>query len=191
MFKKVKNIPVPINPENDISIAWTNYLDYSNGNLTKKWFNGTIRAIWLETEFPSLYIDHWEEIFNQIDKDYFMTKSENKSYQELSDNLIVYRGISIPYVENFEYLNILENFHNLDNAKYCGLSWTTNYDKAVMFAKRSPGSYENDSAQKISLVITADIEKGNIFAYLDGQKDSELIINREYVSPKKIKLIKE
>ena len=45
MFKKVKNIPVPINPENDISIAWTNYLDYSNGNLTKKWFNGTIRAL--------------------------------------------------------------------------------------------------------------------------------------------------
>jgi hypothetical protein len=78
----------------------------------------------------------------------FMTKEERRKFQSLTGST-VYRGCSPR------------------NRK--GLSWTTDLDKAVWFSRRlGPESPE---------VWSLELEEGDAFIFLNGRRESEVVLN--------------
>ena len=76
-------------------------------------------------------------------------------YNKLGNEIIIYRGVT-PF--------------NEQNVK--ALSWTLDYDKANWFAQR----YGQDGS-----VYQAKINKNDIFAYFNGRKEQEIIVNPKHL----------
>jgi hypothetical protein len=97
-------------------------LDYVKGFMTVKEYSKILADIWVLTEFPHqlsniLLIN----LFNGADRQYLMDDDENKVWNNLKDNLVVYRGIQ----------KLCDR-----KGKQRGLSWTLSKKVAEWFAKR-------------------------------------------------------
>lgn len=125
-------------------------LIYLKPYLTKDEFSSILKDIWIDTEFP-----HQNgkgvllTIFQYANREQLMNVEEKKAFKELSDPIIVYRGLQKNAIKN-------------------GLSWTTDKKVAQWFANRF---------NMKGNVLTSKIYKKDVFAYKLDRNESEIILN--------------
>ncbi len=109
-----------------------------------------LSSIWTDSEGVHINKDVWEMLFRSTapGKKFFMDASERKKLKELPETLTVYRG----YVPS----------QNED-----GLSYTLSHEKAKWFSNRF-----NIGGK----VKERTINKSQIFAYLNGRGEDEILI---------------
>ena len=56
-------ITTTVTTSDDIGLAFHRLNAFQSGELSERAFNDWVRVLWIETEFPSEYKDHWEDIF--------------------------------------------------------------------------------------------------------------------------------
>ena len=83
-----------------------------------------------------------------------MDKDEFKAYQELPESITIYRGVS-----------------EINKRRIKGLSWTTDYEVARMFAGRYLGYSIGGT------IYQATIEKKYVYAFFICWEESEVIID--------------
>lgn len=119
-----------------------------NQYLSNKDFAEMLAVSWAAhggTEIPEAELEAW---FKKADKNFLMGKQEQKMFNELSEQVTVYRGVSPQY-------------------KY-GLSWTLHKDIASWYADR----YGNNN----SCVYECTVEKKNILCYFDTRNEAEIVL---------------
>lgn len=118
--------------------------------LSEKSYNELLNWVWTSTEFPhQISLRRLNGLFKRINHSYFMNDEELEIYNNLPDNVEIYRGIQGP------------------KAKVKALSWTLSLDKAKWFAKRF--DYNGK-------VFKTKISKKDIYAYCNGMGEEEIII---------------
>ncbi len=121
--------------------------------LDKKDFANGLRFAWVSSENPNKDINTKVEdlikLFKMADKNILMNESDFKVYNDLPDEVEIYRG----------------SHHEKD---FNAISWTTNYGTAEWFAKRF---------YKDGYVFKAKISKKNIFAFFNDRNEFEVIID--------------
>ena len=80
-----------------------------------------------------------------------MSESELKTYNDLDDEIVIYRGLTS---------------RNKKNIK--ALSWTTSFGKAKWFSERWGNG---------GVVYSATIDKQNILAYFDRKSEDEVVVD--------------
>ena len=98
-----------------------------------------------------------------------MNKEEKTKFNELPDELVVYRGVRWN-LEEIEDVNDLISY-----------SWTINYDTALWFAQT--GSKEK------SVVFKYTIEKDSVLSYFTRRKESEIVLNFEDIDIDEVEII--
>jgi hypothetical protein len=88
-----------------------------------------------------------------------MDKEDLAVWRSLPDRLTIYRGVGS------------ENDWDAEEECIWGLSWSLDRQQAVWFAHRSA------SGRKCPFIATASIRKRHCFAYFDGRKESEIVVN--------------
>lgn len=117
-----------------------------------------IADVWIDSENINQELDRWIDIWDlSLDKNFLMNADECKELNDLPDTFEVYRGVG----------------HS--DAVTHGLSWTTNRDKAIWFAKRFS---ENDN----SYLATGTVSKTNVLSYFLRRGENEIVIMPEHVS---------
>lgn len=107
-------------------------------------------SIWSDSENIGRNLDLWKELLFETrftNQEYFMDEKEREAFNKLPDQLTIYRG------------------HQGVNKD--GLSWTLSQEKAEWFANR----FSADGK-----VVSKTIAKDQIFAYLSGRNEEEIII---------------
>lgn len=129
--------------------------------ISMKTFSEWLGEIWVTVENPNMdamiSIDTLLEWFTEADKTVLMSSDELKTYNNLPDEVQIYRGVG-----------------EKSNPK--GLSWTLNIEKAKWFADRYKKGY----------VLTALAKKKDILAYFAGRKEEEVIIDGRKLDAKKL-----
>lgn len=144
------------------------FFKYVNEYLSEKDYAEMLVDCWISSEYPSNDINvsqrdisKWFKIAN---KEYLMTESEKKHFDQLPKRFTIYRGVR--------------------DEKYCkGISWTTNQEKARWFSKRF--------AKNQSFLYAVEIDKESAFAYLNSRGEDEIIINRKALEKCSIRKIEE
>lgn len=126
-------------------------------------FNGEyediLRDAWVSTEFPhQMPIKRLTALFEQADLDKMMDDTEKAKLLALPDEITIYRGLPD------------------QRAKKKGLSWSVNRNKAMWFATR----WNSKKAR----LVTAKINKKNVYMYTDARKEEEVVVN-----PARLKII--
>lgn len=98
-----------------------------------------------------------------------MNKEEKTKFNELPDELVVYRGVRWNLEE-------IEDVYEL-----ISYSWTINYDTALWFAQT--GSKEK------SVVFKYTIEKDSVLSYFTRRKESEIVLNFEDIDIDEVEII--
>lgn len=98
-----------------------------------------------------------------------MNKEEKTKFNELPDELVVYRGVRWN-LEEIEDVNDLISY-----------SWTINYDTALWFAQT--GSKEK------SVVFKYTTEKDSVLSYFTRRKESEILLNFEDIDIDEVEII--
>ena len=165
-FKKVVNIyenyidkiaeyndfSVILNNKSQIPLFFKETVEY----LDKYDFNRFLSHMWVMVEFPNynefISPKQFIQYFKKTDKNLLMDKEELKIYNNLLDEIEIYRGVSYKWREN--------------GTK--ALSWTINRDKAKWFATR----YEFKG-----LVYTAKVKKEDVFSYFNSRNEDELVVD--------------
>jgi hypothetical protein len=112
----------------------------------KEWWE-ILSGIWIDSENIWQHLDEWVNLFiSRGNSYYFMDENERKAFEELPDEITIYRG------------------HQTKNKN--GLSWTLNEEKAHWFAKRFKASGK---------VERKTIRKTDVIAYLLGRNEQEII----------------
>jgi len=108
-----------------------------------------IGDVWIDTESSFRYRTEWIKLWSRqcASKHRVMTKDERKALAALPRTVNVWRGVS--------HLDFLQ-----------GLSWTTDRDKAIWFAKRGPSS---------GYLASGTIRRNEVLAYFDGRNESEIV----------------
>lgn len=165
-------ITTTVTTSDDIGLAFHRLNAFQSGELSERAFNDWVRVLWIETEFPSEYKDHWEDIFMATTPKFLMSKSDKKLFREMSSPLTIYRGFAINDGDNPE-----------TGAEH--LSWTTSKDKALMFSNR----YPKPDANKVSYIATGTVSKGMAFGFFNDRKESEIVVKPEYISIENIERV--
>lgn len=119
-----------------------------NQYLSNKDFAEMLAVSWAAhggTEIPEAELEAW---FKKADKNFLMSKKEQKIFSELPDQVTVYRGVSPQY-------------------KY-SLSWTL--DKQVAYW------YADKYKSKEACVYECTVEKKNILCYFDTRNEAEIVL---------------
>lgn len=139
------------------------YFFYLNSNkLSNNDYNNCLKDIWINTEFPNndrnISVKKILTLFKKSDSSLMMSKEENEFYNSLPDKVKIYRGTH-------------------DSNNYKALSWTTDYETALWFAKR----FHTDG-----YVLEAIIDKKDIIAFFNDRNEHELIIDFTKIKDLKI-----
>lgn len=113
-----------------------------------------IRYVWIDSESIHQTIDLWKELWKSDIPDrirHVMNDAEQDAYASLPDKVEIYRGY-------------------LGAAAVNGMSWTTDRDKAVWFARRF-----SSFIKEPMFVASGVISKTNILAYLLGRSEEEIV----------------
>ena len=95
-------------------------------------------------------------MFKSANSSVLMNKEELEVFNNLDDELTIYRGVTS---------------YNADNVK--ALSWTLDIDKAEWFANRF--------GEEDGTVYDAEIEKSHVLAYFGRRNESEEIVDSKYL----------
>lgn len=110
-----------------------------------------LKILWLSTETVNVDINisksEYVSLFKRADRNYLMTEKEINILDRLPERITIYRGIN-----------------NKTNHPVNGMSWTPERDTAVWFANR----FSNSGGS----VCQAEIDKENILAYFDFEKET-------------------
>ena len=143
------------------------FLKYVQNYLSPQDYAKTLAECWIREEQPnmnpSITKTELTNMFKRADKEFLMSETEYKKWQDLPEKLTIYRGVT-------EY--------NGKNIR--ALSWTTNYDTAKWFA----GRYGEKGK-----VYQAEIDKKHILACIDQRGESEIIVEPKYL--KDIELVED
>jgi hypothetical protein len=109
--------------------------------------------VWIAVEYPNHDINvsttEFMSMFRKAKKKFLMNQDEQSVFNNLPENITVYRGIQ-------------------KNATTNALSWTLDKNVAKWFANRF-----NHNGQ----IIEATINKKYVFAYIDGRGEKEIVLN--------------
>tara|TARA_B100000029_G_scaffold45384_2_gene41884 strand:- start:8460 stop:9215 length:756 start_codon:yes stop_codon:yes gene_type:complete len=130
-----------------------------DGCLEPVEYNALLREVWIDSENPSVNAEFWFDLFEDATSHLLMTEEERDYLKNAPDTLTIYRGYKEP-VEEDEYADPIED----------SLSWTTDYDMAVFFAKR--WALDSD----VSYVHHAQVPKTDVKAYFKSRGESEIIL---------------
>lgn len=126
-------------------------------HLSPEDFGRILRAIWTGTEFitnnPVMSQKELIKAFRRCDPEYLMEPDDYNLYKSLPDVVEVYRGI------------------RTNSLKVRGMSWTTDKEVAVWFAKRF--SKQGETGR----VLKAFIRKADILAIFNDRGESEVVLN--------------
>lgn len=109
--------------------------------------------IWQDSENIWQNIDTWRLLLRskKPKRHLFMGEDDQAAFDKLPKQLTVYRGCRRGLNEN-------------------GMSWTIDRDRAVWFSKRLTKEGDNPC------VLEKTVSKKNVFAYLGGRSESEVIV---------------
>lgn len=131
------------------------FLKYIKEYLSTGDFSSLLADAWVSSENPNQDVNvsvgmaaHW---FRQADKKILMDADDYKIYNELPEEFLLYRGVSIGR-----------------NPK--GLSWTRNIETAKWFAHR----FDTDKKQGYIQMATA--YKKDVLAYFNSRGEDEIVI---------------
>jgi hypothetical protein len=132
------------------------FLKLTNELLSKEDLGRFLGSAWIHEEYPNRdsNVSHEELVdwFEKADKNTLMDEQELEQYHLLKSlKITVYRGVN-------------------EKGKANGLSWTTDYDKALWFSKR----YDGGNQRVYQMTIT---NPDNILAYFGNRGESEVIVN--------------
>ena len=144
-------------------LTWVKYCqDY----LSEEDLAHYVAHAWVEQENPNqdanCSIPYLTRLFKSCNKEYLMTKKDYQTYQNLPDEITVYRGVAV-------------------NRNPNGLSWTPNLEIAEWFAQRF------NSKDEKGYVQTATISKDKVLAYFNTRNEDEIVCR---VPKKDIKILK-
>jgi hypothetical protein len=110
-------------------------------------------SMWIDSENIWQNLNVWKRLMRspRPRKQFFMDEDERKAFKLLPPQLTIYRGCIRRQNED-------------------GMSWTLDKDKAAWFSKRFACKGES------ACVLEKTIQKKNVFAYLTGRGESEVII---------------
>jgi hypothetical protein len=123
-------------------------------------------------EFPRTNIgyDFILSILEKTDNTHLMmNEEEQKVYDELPDIVKVYRGIGLKEDEELDVWGWDEGL---------GISWTISKEKGEWFSNRF--------MNKKRYLIEGWVKKENIFGYLNGRKEEEVIVEPKFVGDREI-----
>lgn len=136
------------------------FLKYSQPYLSEQDFGQILSSAWILNESPNNDANMTKRellsAFRSVAPEYLMDEDELRQYQELEDNVTVYRGVTS---------------HNAKNIK--ALSWTLDRETAEWFAHR----FSEDGT-----VYEAQIDKKHIYALFTGRNEAEVIVNPNYLT---------
>lgn len=137
------------------------FLKYIKQYLSKQDFDKLLAEIWISSENPNqdenVSINQFITWFSKADKSTIMSNKELRYYNNLPDIVNIYRGVAV------------------GRAKQKGLSWTDDIKTAKWFA----GRFDND--KKKGYVLSAKINKEDIFAYFNSRNENELLCNSKKI----------
>lgn len=112
--------------------------------------------VWVTSENPNgdvnVSLETVVKWFKSCNKIILMDEQEHNVYNELPEDLIVYRGVAV-------------------NRNPHGLSWTIDYSKAEWFAHRF------DTEDEEGYILKASISKSDVLAYFDSRGESEIVVD--------------
>lgn len=127
-------------------------------------FSNILSYAWTSSENPNkdvnVNINTLIKWFKEADKLSLMDKEEYITYQNLPNELVLYRGISTK-----------------SNPK--GISWTRNLETAKWFANRFSASN--------NYILKAKVTKKDILCYFNSRNEDEVIINTKNIKVEKIR----
>ena len=128
-----------------------------NSFLSKKDYSIFLAEMWMQVEFPNSDINvsqrEFVRFFKKAKKQELMDENEYNIFQNLPDQIPVYRGLQ-------------------PNAKELSLSWTLDRSVAEWFAKR----FHNKDPK----IVEATIQKKDVLAYFDGRNEKEIVLDPKY-----------
>lgn len=136
------------------------FLKYAQQYLSKEDLSEMLAYMWVNTEAPNqdcnLSKTKLLSMFKAADPKSVMTEEEYQKFQNLDEQLTIYRGVTS---------------HNADNIK--ALSWTLDPDKAFWFAHRFGEE---------GTVYEAQINKKHVYAYFEGRNEAEVIVDPKHLT---------
>ena len=142
------------------------FLKFARKSMSKEDFEKYLAYSWIAAENPNqdknVSISTFIRWFSVADRKNLMEKDELKYYDSLPDEVTIYRGVAVGRAE----------------AK--GLSWTCNHKTAEWFASRF------NQGNKKGYIIKGKIRKEDIFAYLNGRGEDEILCNSSKVYDKEV-----
>lgn len=134
------------------SAYYLTFLNYIKEYMSEEDFGEYLAYSWVAEEnpngdanVPTKTSARW---FKAVNKKYLMSEEEYQRYEELPEQITVYRGVS-------------------EGRKKLGLSWTTDYSKALWFANRFGNGY----------LLSANINKKHALAYLLSRGEKEVVVD--------------
>lgn len=129
------------------------FFKYVKDYLSDKDYATMLYEVWIAVEYPNHDINvsttEFISMFRKAKKKFLMNQDEQSVFNNLPENITVYRGIQ-------------------KNATTNALSWTLDKNVAKWFANRF-----NHNGQ----IIEATINKKYVFAYIDGRGEKEIVLN--------------
>ena len=136
--------------------------------LNEKDYAEILKDCWITEEFPSrsnnVSIEEYVEFFENVNLDYFLDDKEKETYNNLDENITIYRGVK---TINGNYLR--------------ACSWTLDFEQAKWFAKRF------DEIEGDAIVYEITINKNEILAYTNERSENEIIINPDILDNLEVK----
>jgi len=124
--------------------------------LSDRLYAKYLKSAWLDEFNPNMdaNVSRQEviEYFRKAKKGYIMDKDERQHFDNLSDTITIYRGVS-PHREKY------------------GLSWTDNKNIALEYMKK----FATEGEQGI--LLRATISKNHVLCYINTLKECELIVD--------------
>ena len=126
------------------------FLKYTKNALSAEDFSRLLKWVWITTENPNQDVNvsvktaaRW---FRQADKKYLMDEKEYEVYQNIPEEITLYRGVAVD--------------RNPD-----GLSWTDDIEVARWFSHRF------DLGGKKGCIQYAKVKKQEVLAYFENEKE--------------------
>lgn len=141
------------------------FIKYVNNYLSIEDLSRLLRFAWRSVEFPNQdpNFSHSQlcQLFKECSKELLMHKEELSTYNKLPKTVHIYRGVTSGKKKDI-----------------MSMSWTTDHDIAVWFAKRF--------GEK-GFVCETDIAKEDILAYWDLNNEAEVIVDFKKLKDVQIK----
>lgn len=130
------------------------FFKYIKDYLSEEDFSKLLISSWTSTEFntndKNVTLREFVSWFKKANKSYMMDESELKVFNDLPEEVVIYRGVG-----NRKYKN--------------GMSWTLNKNKAIWFSKR----FNFDDKH----VYQGIIAKKDILVYTNQRDEQEIIVD--------------